>query len=136
MSGLTRDEVEVFANGLYYLANIDGMDDKEESLIREFLTESGTDLTWEEIAQDGFDPVEAAGLLRGTFLRRIFISAAVAVVKADGEFSAPERRALLSVVADREERALAVPPCPLPCRELCERPSSSRVRRAAIAWAA
>jgi tellurite resistance protein len=94
MSGLTRDEVEVFANGLYYLANIDGIDEKEESLIREFLTESGTDLTWEEIAQEGFDPIEAAGLLRGTFLRRIFISAAVAVVKADGEFSNPERRAL------------------------------------------
>jgi len=93
-SGLSREEIEVFAHGLYYLANQDGIDPTEEKLIREFLAESGSDVTWDEIAHADFDPIEAAQLLRGTFLRRIFISAAIAVIKADGEFSAPERRAL------------------------------------------
>ena len=93
-NGLTRDEVVVFGNGLYYLAARDGIDESEETLIREFLQESGSDVSWEEIANDEFNPIEAAQTLRGTFMRRIFISAAVALVKADGEFSQPERIAL------------------------------------------
>ena len=38
--GLTREEVEVFAHGLYYIASRDGIDASEEKLIREFLEES------------------------------------------------------------------------------------------------
>ena len=93
-NGLTRDEVVVFGNGLYYLAAQDGIDASEEKLIREFLEESGSDVTWEDIANDEFNPIEAAQALRSTFMRRIFLSSAVALVKADGEFSAPERIAL------------------------------------------
>ncbi len=93
-NGLTRDEVVVFANGLYYLAAQDGIDATEEKLIREFLTESGSDVAWDEIANDDFNPIEAAQSFQGSFMRRIFISAAVALVKADGEFSQPERVAL------------------------------------------
>ena len=93
-TGLTRDEVEVFAHGLYFLATRDGLDPTEENLIREFLDESGAEVAWDDIARDDFNPVEAAQILRSTFLRRIFVSAAVALVKADGEFSSPERIAL------------------------------------------
>lgn len=93
-SGLSRDEVEVFAHGLYYLATRDGLDPREEKLIKEFLEESGQDVKWDEIANDNFNAVEAAQLLRSTFMRRIFLGAAVALVKADGEFSSPERVAL------------------------------------------
>ena len=93
-NGLTRDEVVVFGNGLYYLAAQDGIDESEEKLIREFLAESGSDVSWDEIANDDFNPIEAAQTMRGSFMRRIFISAAVALVKADGEFSQPERVAL------------------------------------------
>ena len=91
--------MEVFAHGLYFLATRDGLDPEEEKLIREFLDESGTDVEWDEIARDDFNPVEAAQLLRSTFLRRIFISSAVALVKADGEFS-PEERVALGEIAD------------------------------------
>ena len=84
----------MFGSGLYYLAARDGIDESEAKLIKEFLAESGSDVTWEEIAKDDFNPIEAAQAFRGSFMRRIFISAAVALVKADGEFSQPERIAL------------------------------------------
>ncbi len=93
-SGLSKEEVEVFAHGLYFLATRDGLDPREEQLIREFLNESGQEVVWDDIANDDFNAVEAAQLLRSTFLRRIFLGAAVALVKADGEFSSAERVAL------------------------------------------
>ena len=93
-NNLTTEEVEVFAHGLYYIASRDGIDESEEKLIREFLDESGAEVTWEDIARPDFDPIEAANLLQATFLRRIFLSAAVALVKADGQYTDEERVAL------------------------------------------
>ncbi len=92
--GLQPHEVEVFARGLYFLADQDGIDETEEKLIRDFLEESGTDLRYEAIRTDGFSASEAARMLETTYLRRIFLKAAVALVKADGVYSDKEREAL------------------------------------------
>ena len=92
--GLQPHEVEVFARGLYFLANQDGIDEAEERLIKEFLVEAGSDLKWEDIRSEDFSAHEAAQMLETTYLRRIFLKAAVALVKADGIYSNKEREAL------------------------------------------
>lgn len=92
--GLTEDEVHVFARGLYHLATQDGIDPREEELIRGFLKDANSTLKWEDLAGSEFNPLEAAQALDTTYLRRIFIKAAVALVKADGNFSDKERHAL------------------------------------------
>ncbi len=92
--GLEPQEVEVFARGLYFLANQDGIDQNEENLIKEFLEEAGSDLKFEEMKSEDFSAVEAAQMLETTYLRRIFLKAAIALVKADGVYSDKEREAL------------------------------------------
>jgi DnaJ-domain-containing protein 1 len=93
-SFLTPEEVDVFARGLYHLANVDGIDDREEQLIREFLDEAQSDLSIDDLKASPFLPTEAALMLRATYLRRVFIRAAVALVKADGKYTDRERRAI------------------------------------------
>ena len=93
-AGLSPDEVEVFASGLYYIASRDGVDPREEELLREFLRDTQCPIAYEELAERSFSPLEAAQVLQATYLRRIFLRAAVAMIRADGEYSIPERRAL------------------------------------------
>lgn len=93
-SGLSPQEIEVFASGLFHLANVDGMESREEKLIREFLVESGADLKFEDLSNLRFSPTEAAGVLEASYLRRIFVKAAIALVKADGTYSDAERHAV------------------------------------------
>ena len=94
-SGLSPAEVEVFARGLWYLATIDGeADPREEGLIKEFLDEANSDLKWDDITSGEFAPMEAANLLETTFLRRIFMKLAVALVHADGVYTDNERRGI------------------------------------------
>ncbi|HVI03864.1 MAG TPA: hypothetical protein VM869_34460 [Enhygromyxa sp.] len=93
--GLRPQEVEVFARGLWYLATIDGeAHEREEQLIREFLAEANSKLSWAEVTRGDFAPLEAANLLETTFLRRIFMKLAVALVHADGVYTDNERKAI------------------------------------------
>jgi len=93
-AGLSNDEVEVFARGLYHLASVDGIEDQESTLISEFLQETGSSLTFDDLKDSTFIPYEAAQTLEASYLRRIFILAAITLVKSDGVFSDAERRAL------------------------------------------
>ena len=94
-SGLRPQEVEVFARGLWYLATIDGdADSREEALIKEFLAETGSELSWTDVTRGDFAPIEAANLLETSFLRRIFMKLAVALVHADGVYTDNERKAI------------------------------------------
>lgn len=92
--GLTPEVIEVFARGLYHLASVDGMDEREERLIREFLEEAGSDLRFEDLPGTSFSPFEAALVLETQHIRRTFVKAAVAMVKADGVYSDAERHAI------------------------------------------
>jgi tellurite resistance protein len=85
---------EMFARGLYYLANVDGLEPREEKLLKEFLEEAGLRLKLDRLAAEGFSPQELAQVIDTTHMRRIFIKAAIAMVKADGTFSDGERHAL------------------------------------------
>jgi tellurite resistance protein len=93
--GLRPQEVEVFARGLWYLATIDGeAHEREQQLIREFLEETGSSLSWAEVTRGDFAPIEAGNLLETSFLRRIFMKLAVALVHADGVYTDNERKAI------------------------------------------
>ncbi len=91
---LNREQVEAFANGLYYLANVDGIDESERTLIAEFLQETDSGLTMEQVAAANVNPYDVADVLETAFQRRIFMRAAVALVHADGEYTDAERRAV------------------------------------------
>ncbi|MBK8261989.1 MAG: TerB family tellurite resistance protein [Nannocystis sp.] len=93
-AGLSPEEVDIFARGLYFLASADGIEAREADLIAEFLRDTGSPITLEELGALSFSPIEAAQVLEASFLRRIFVKAAIALVKADGHFSDAERRAL------------------------------------------
>jgi len=93
-AGLSPEEVDIFARGLYFLASADGIEAREADLIAEFLRDTGSPITLEELSSLSFSPIEAAQVLEASFLRRIFVKAAIALVKADGHFSDAERRAL------------------------------------------
>lgn len=92
--GLPPSTIEAFARGLYFVAACDGMEPREEDLLRNLLRETGATVSLEELSKGVFGPEDLAVALETTFLRRIFIRAAVAMVKADGRFTDGERRAL------------------------------------------
>lgn len=92
--GLTPEVIDLFARGLYHLASVDGIEDKEQQLISEFLEESGAKISFESLKDTKFTAQEAALTLETTYLRRVFVRAAVALVKADGVFSDAERHAV------------------------------------------
>lgn len=92
--GLTPEVIDVFARGLYYLANVDGIDDREKKLISDFLEETGSDLTMEDLSVSAFSALEAAMVLNTSHMRRVFVKAAIAMVKADGVYSDAERHAI------------------------------------------
>ena len=94
-SGLSTEAADLFARGLFHLANVDGIESREEELLRDFIDESGCSLGYDDLKKDsGFSMHEAAMVLETSFQRRMFIMAAIAMIKADGEFSTAERHAL------------------------------------------
>lgn len=92
--GLSPEHADCFARGLFHLASVDGLEPREESLLREFLAESGSPLTFDDLAGSTFSATEAAMVLETSWLRHIFLKVAVAMVKADGRYSDAERHAV------------------------------------------
>ena len=92
--GMSQEAADIFARGLFFLARVDGMEEREERLIKEFLAESGCTTTWDELKESAFNASEAAMVLETTWHRRMFVKAAVALVKADGVYSDAERQAI------------------------------------------
>jgi tellurite resistance protein len=93
-TAMSPEAIDVFARGLHHLASVDGMDDRERRLIEEFLRETDSGIDFESLRETSFSPTEAAMMLETSYLRRLFIKVAVALVKADGTFSDAERHAI------------------------------------------
>jgi tellurite resistance protein len=91
---LSAEEIDVFARGLYHLASVDGIDDSETALIAEFLREAGATFAVDDLKDSSFSKYEAVQVLEKTYLRRIFLKTAIALVRRDGHTSFEERRAL------------------------------------------
>ena len=91
---MTPEEIDVFARGLHHLASVDGIDPRETGLIAEFLRETGATITMDDLKDSRFSKYEAVQVFDRTFLRRIFLKTAIALVHCDGHTSVPERLAL------------------------------------------
>lgn len=91
---LTKAQVEMFAAGLYQLASCDGIDQSETAIIHEFVTEAGFPELSESLAALTFDPATAYAVFGSSWLRRLFLKAAVMVIQADGDVTDAERETL------------------------------------------
>jgi hypothetical protein len=93
---ISRDQARVIAAGLHTLSLVDGADagGQERALIEEFLRDAGHPDLIGVIGKDTFDPATAYQLLETRFLRRVFLEAAVILVRSDGRVSDGEREAL------------------------------------------
>lgn len=97
------DQAEIFARGLYWLADIDGIDDREVELIRAFLEEVGQRGLLGSLGKGAFDITAAAEALETSFLRRVFLRTAIVLLQADGEISPEELEAVRSVAIAFEQ---------------------------------
>ncbi len=93
---ISRDQARVIAAGLRTLSEVDGADagGKERALIEEFLRDAGHPDLIAAIGGDSFDPATAYQVLGTRFLRRLFLEAAVILVRSDGRVSEAEHEAL------------------------------------------
>ena len=91
---LERPQAEAIARGLYAVAKVDGLHEREAGLIASFWIEAGggagalSDL--ERSAT--ISPTELAATLHDDQQRQLFIKTAILLTWADGEVSDPERK--------------------------------------------
>ena len=90
----SREQALTFAAGLYALASSDAIDAREQELIDEFLKEAGVTDMGGQLSTLSFDPVHAYQVFESSWLRRLFLKAALLLVKIDGEVTEPEKETL------------------------------------------
>ena len=88
--GFTRAQVKAFAAGLYHLAACDGVDEREVAIIAEFVRDAGCGDLADVLPSLDFDPVQAYQLFESSWLRGLFLRAALLVIKSDGSVSEQE----------------------------------------------
>lgn len=94
---LSRKQIEAFAAGLYHLAKSDGVERRELDIIDRFCADAGYPGMVDSLAEIEFDPVEAYRILEGPWLRKLFLRAAVLVVRSDRIISQGESEAMAHI---------------------------------------
>lgn len=92
--GLTGEQIEVFADGLYYFANLDGVHENEIQVIREFLNDVGRSDYIERLPAVEFSVERASRVLDTSYLRRLFLRACLVVCMSDHALTTAEEDAL------------------------------------------
>lgn len=88
------DQVRAMARGLYHLADIDGITDKEKDQIRAFLAKGKLDLDLDTLAKIPPSIEELLFSLDTVFLRKTFLKVCILIAQADGAISEQERAML------------------------------------------
>lgn len=94
VGGLTTSQIEVFADGLYYFANLDGVHENELEVIREFLNESGHPDYFEKLSTVEFTVERAFRVLDTSYLRRLFLKACLVTCMSDHTLTPAEEDAM------------------------------------------
>ncbi len=89
-SELRPDQVRAMAQGLYWLAQIEGVSKRERTLLQDFLREGGLDLDLETLAAVPFSLEGLMVSLDTLFLRKTFLRTCILMAKADGSVSQQE----------------------------------------------
>lgn len=87
---LRPDQVRAMAQGLYWLALIEGVSEREKALLQDFLREGGVDIDLETLAGIPFSPEGLLVSLDTLFLRKTFLRTCILMAKADGTVSSEE----------------------------------------------
>ncbi len=93
---LSHDAAEAMARGLYAIARVDGVHEREAGLIASFWIDAGggggslSDLERAE----SIKPADVAAALHSDAERQLFIKTAILLTWADGEVSAAEKKAV------------------------------------------
>lgn len=95
---MNQEQVDVFARGLYHVAQVDGVDESEISLIKEFLDESGNSDLVRELPASSFHVAELAAL-ETNFLKRVFLKACLVLVRRDGKITDSEKDIVAQISA-------------------------------------
>jgi hypothetical protein len=95
---MTSDQIDVFARGLYHVANVDGIDAGELALINEFLEEMGAKEIAKALPKSSFHVAELA-VLETAFLKRVFLKTCLVLVRRDGVVSDAERMIIAQLAA-------------------------------------
>ena len=90
----SREQVEAFAAGLYQLSKSDGIDEREMEVIKDFLDETGNQDLMSDLDGLHFDPATAYEVFESTWLRKLFLRAALLLVRMDGKITDDERESL------------------------------------------
>src|SRR5689334_13969643 len=98
---LSRGAAEAIARGLYAIARVDGLHEREAGLIASFWIEAGGGSGALSDLERGADiePAELARLLTSTTERQLFIKTALLLTWADGSVSAAEQKAVKAFAA-------------------------------------
>jgi len=118
-SELRPDQVRAMAQGLYWLALIEGVTERERTLLQDFLREGGVDLDLEALAGVPFSLEGLLVSLETLFLRKTFLRTCILMAKADGTVSSQEMSELRrlaqamgidepldSLIADLEQKSI------------------------------
>ncbi len=89
-SELRPDQVRAMAQGLYWLALIEGVTEREKALLQDFLREGGVDIDLETLAGIPFSLEGLLVSLDTLFLRKTFLRTCILMAKADGTVSSQE----------------------------------------------
>lgn len=94
---LRPDQVRAMAHGLYWLAQVDGIEPKEKELIEQFLREGSVEIDLDSLAKIPFSLEELVYALDTRFLRKTFLRICVLLCQVDGEISEQEKTELRRV---------------------------------------
>jgi tellurite resistance protein len=92
---LSHDAAEAIARGLYAIAKVDGLHDREAGLIASFWIDAGGGGPLSDLERaESIKPADVAAALHSEAERQLFIKTAILLTWADGQVSAAEKKAV------------------------------------------
>lgn len=92
---LSHDAAEAIARGLYAVARVDGIHEREAGLIASFWIDAGGGGSLSDLERaESIKPADVAAALHSDAERQLFVKTAILLTWADGEVSAAEKKAV------------------------------------------
>lgn len=98
---LTFEHVKCLTTGMFAVAKVDGVHDREMALIREFYESCARtgDPRLEDVVRQSFDVEDARRLFEGNEMARLFVKSLILLAFADGSYAREEDTLIRSIAA-------------------------------------